>query len=157
MRVARFIADKRTFYRVPSAVWVILGGEPVVWFYKGINRPAIAGQRRRADLDAEVLKMYNVSKRSCGSPRVQADLLEAGWMVRVNTVADSMRRQGFQGRKPKHSKGLTRQDRKAPKFPDLLKRDFTSPAANVKWCVEEDTTDADVSLSLPVASTPIHH
>jgi transposase InsO family protein len=55
-------------------------------------------------------------------------------MLSVNTVADSMRRQGLHGRKPKHSKGLTRQDRKAPKFPDLLKRDFTAPGPNVEWC-----------------------
>ena len=84
--------------------------------------------------DAAVAKMFNASRRSYGSPRVHADLFEAGWTVSVNTVADSMRRQGLQGRKPKHSKGLTRQDRKAPKFPDLLKRDFTAPGPNVKWC-----------------------
>ena len=52
----------------------------------------------------------------------------------MNTVADSMRRQGLQGRKPKHSKGLTRQDRKAPKFGDLLRRDFSVPAPDMKWC-----------------------
>jgi putative transposase len=113
------------------------------WFYKWFNRPATAGQRRRADLDAEVHRLFNASKRSYGSPRVHADLLEAGRTVGVNTVADSMRRQGLQGRKPKHSKGLTRQDRKAPKFPDLVKRDFTAPAANVKWCgdITEIPTD----------------
>jgi putative transposase len=61
----------------------------------------------------------------------------------VNTVADSMRRQGLQGRKPRHSKGLTKQDKTAPKFPDLLKRDFTAPAPNVKWCgdITEIPTD----------------
>ena len=35
--------------------------------------------------------------------------------------------------------GLTRQDRSAPKFPDLLHRDFSAPAPNVKWC--GDITD----------------
>ena len=61
----------------------------------------------------------------------------------MNTVADSMRRQGLQGRKPKRSRGLTRQDKSAPKFPDLLHRDFTAPAPNVKWCgdVTEIPTD----------------
>jgi hypothetical protein len=39
-----------------------------------------------------------------------ADLLDAGSTVGVNTVADSMLHQGLQGRKPKHSMGLTRQD-----------------------------------------------
>ena len=47
----------------------------------------------------------------------------------MNTVADSMRRQGLQGRKPKRRRGLTRQDKTAPKFPDLLNRDFTAAGA----------------------------
>ena len=100
-------------------------------------------EARRAELDAEVLKMFNASTRTYGSPRIHADLLEAGWMLSVNTVADSRHRQGLQGRKPKHSSGLTRQDRKAPKFPDLLKRDFTAPGPNVKWCgdITEIPTD----------------
>lgn len=78
--------------------------------------------------------MFTASRRTYGSPRLHADLLEAGWTVSVNTVAGSMRRQGLQGREPEHSKGLTKQDRTAPKFPDLLKRDFTASAPNVKWC-----------------------
>ncbi len=61
----------------------------------------------------------------------------------MNTVADSMRRRSLQGRKPKHSKGLTKQDKKAPAFPDLLKRDFTAPAPKVTWCgdITEIPTD----------------
>ena len=72
--------------------------------------------------------LFEASGRTYGSPRIHADLLEAGEPVSVNTVADSMRRQGLQGRKPKRSKGLTRQDKKAPKFADLLKRHFTADA-----------------------------
>ena len=66
-----------------------------------------------------------------------------GWTVSVNTVADSMRRQGLQGRKPKRRRGLTRQDRSASEFPDLLHRDFTAAAPNVKWCgdITEIPTD----------------
>ncbi len=54
-----------------------------------------------------------------------------------------MRRQGLQGRRPKHRKGLTRQDAKASKFPDLVHRDFTAMASNVRWCgdVTEIPTD----------------
>ena len=134
MSVARFIADQRTFYRVPYAVCCVILGVSTSWLYKWLDRPATARQRRRGELDAEVGKMFKASKCTYGSPRIHADLLEAGWAVSVNTVAESMRRQGLQGRKPKHSKGLTRQDRKAPKFPDLVKRDFAAPAPNMKWC-----------------------
>jgi len=49
--------------------------------------------------------------------------------VSVNTVADAMRRQGLQGRKPKRRKGTTKQDKTAPKFQDRGKREFTAPEA----------------------------
>lgn len=134
MSVARFITDQRTFYRVPYAVCCAILGISISWLYKWLARPVTPREQRRGELDAEVGRLFVESGRSYGSPRVHADLLEAGWAVSVNTVADSMRRQGLQGRKPKHSKGLTKQDRSAPKFPDLLKRDFSAPAPNVKWC-----------------------
>lgn len=134
MSVARFIADQRTFHRVPHAVCCAILGVSVSWFYKWLDRPLTGRQRRQSELDAEVRRMFTASKRTYGSPRIHADLIEAGWALSVNTVADSMRRQGLQGRKPKHSKGLTRQDKKAPTFPDLLRRDFTASVPNVKWC-----------------------
>ena len=59
--------------------------------------------------------------------------LGVAWRVSVNTVADSMRRQGLKGREVKRNRGLTRQDRTAPKFPDLLKRDFSATAINLRW------------------------
>jgi len=40
---------------------------------------------------------------------------------------------GPEGRKVKRNKGLTRQDKTAPKFPDLLNRDFTAAAINTRW------------------------
>jgi len=45
-----------------------------------------------------------------------------------------MRRQGLFGRKPKRRRGLTKQDRAGAKFPDLVRRDFTASAPNIKWC-----------------------
>lgn len=134
MSVARFVADQRAFHRVPHVVCCAILGVSVSWFYKWLDRPPTGRRRRQGELDAEVRRMFTASKGTYGSPRIHADLLEAGWALSVNTVADSMRRQGLQGRKPKHPKGLTRQDRKAPKFPDLLRRDFTASAPNVKWC-----------------------
>lgn len=134
MSVARFIADQRTLHRVPHAVTCAILGVSQSWFYKWLRRPVSPSRVRQAELDAAVGKMFVASKRTYGSPRIHDDLIEAGWSVSVNTVADSMRRQGLQGRKPKHSKGLTRQDRKVPKFPDLVERDFTAAGPNVKWC-----------------------
>lgn len=143
MSVARFVADQRTMHRVPHTVTCTILGISISWFYKWMHREPTDRQRRRAALDARVRELFDASKRTYGSPRIHADLVEAGETVSVNTVADSMRRQGLQGRKPKRRRGLTRQDRNAPKFPDLLHRDFTAPAPNEKWCgdITEIPTD----------------
>jgi putative transposase len=132
--VARFVADQRAMYRVPHAVTCAILGVSVSWFYKWINRRPTARHARRCELDIAVKAAFDASQATYGSPRIHADLVEAGWTVGVNTVADSMRRQGLQGRKRKRRRGLTRQDRTVPKFPDLLHRDFTAGAPNVKWC-----------------------
>ena len=110
---------------------------------KWLHREPTERQCRRAALDKRVGELFDRSKRTYGSPRIHADLLDEGWRVSVNTVADSMRRQGLQGRTLKRRKGLTRQDKKAPKFPDLLRRDFTASAPNRKWCgdITEIPTD----------------
>jgi transposase InsO family protein len=44
-----------------------------------------------------------------------------------------MRRQRLVARRIKRRNGLTRQDKTAPTFPDLLRRDFTPTAPNTRW------------------------
>jgi len=176
--VARFIADQRTFYRVPHAFTCRVLAVSEAWFYKWVKAPTTDRGQRRALLDEAVREAFAASGASYGSPRIHEDLIDpdllhpelAGlavaqdeaaaasgvsdeapdslleelsgpdrlarglaWKVSVNTVADSMRRQGLKGRKVKRNKGLTRQDKTAPKFPDLLNRDFTAAAINTRW------------------------
>jgi transposase InsO family protein len=132
--VARFIADQRTNYRVPHTLTCLLLGVSLAWFYKWLDRPPTSRQQRRADVDAAVAAMFDDAKGLHGSPRLHADLRPAGWVVTERTVADSMRRQGLVARKVKHRRGLTKQDKTAPRFPDLVRRDFTAPAPNLRWC-----------------------
>src|SRR5206468_11121453 len=62
-----------------------------------------------------------------GSPRVVEDLVEAGWRVSKKTVADSMARQGLQGRSPKRKRRcLTRPDKAADPIPDRVGSDFST-------------------------------
>jgi transposase InsO family protein len=131
--VARFIADQRTFYRVPHTMTCSLLGVSLSWFYKWISRTPTPSQRRRAEVDAAVATAFCDARGLHGSPRLHADLREAGWTVSEKTVADSMRRQGLVARKIRRRNGLTRQDKTAPKFGDLLRRDFTARAPNCTW------------------------
>ena len=139
MSVARFIADQRTKYRVPHTITCVLLGVSVSWFYKWITRADSTDglhtdtDRRRAQLDTAVAAAFTAAKGLHGSPRLIADLRDLGWEVSEKTVADSMRRQGLVARRIKRRNGLTKQDKTAPKFPDLVKRDFSAAAPNRKW------------------------
>jgi len=128
----------------------------VSWFYKWIARADTADglhtdtDRRRAQLDAAVASAFEAARGLHGSPRLVADLRDLGWEVSEKSVADSMRRQGLVARKIRRRQGLTRQDKTAPKFPDLLKRDFTAAEPNRKWVgdITEIPTDSGPKLYL---------
>jgi putative transposase len=93
----------------------------------------LKGRARRRWLDAQVRVSFEASGGTFGSPRVWEDLVEAGWRVSVNTVAVSMRRHRLVARPVRRRRGLTRPDKAAPVFPDLLRRDFTASAPNTRW------------------------
>lgn len=142
MSVARFIADQRTNYRVPHTVVCVLLGVSLAWFYKWIARADSPGaasglhtdrDRRRDTVDRAVKVAFDKVGGLHGSPRLVHDLRDGGWRVSEKTVADSMRRQGLIARRIKRRNGLTRQDKTAPKFPDLVKRNFTAEVPNAKW------------------------
>jgi hypothetical protein len=87
-----------------------------------VARPTpTARDQRRAELDAAVKASFDDSSGTpgtYGSPRVWEDLAEDGWSVSVNTVAESMARQGLVGRSPKRKRrSLTRPDKAATPIP----------------------------------------
>jgi transposase InsO family protein len=133
--VASFVAAQRTDHGVPHALSCRALGVSVSWFYKWKDRLPTARQQRRARLDAEVRRSFVDSDGDYGSPRVCADLRGWGWRVSANTVAASMARQGLVGRATRRRfRCLTRPDKAARPVPDLVRRDFTAPVINRKWC-----------------------
>lgn len=143
MSRAAFIAGQKASYRVPCAVSCRALGVSESWFHKWHDRPLTAAQRRRAEVDQAVADAFGASKGTYGSPRIHRDLVEDGWRISEKTVAKSMARQRLVARSRKRRKGLTRPDKTKRPFPDLVKRDFTAPAPNVKWCgdITEIPTD----------------
>jgi putative transposase len=140
---AAFIAGQKTSYGVPYAVVCRALGVSQSWFFKWHHRPPTPAQQRRAKVDGAVKAAFEASKDTYGSPRVHAELRAGGWRVSEKTVAKSMARQGLAGRARKRRKGLTRPDKRKQPFSDLVKRDFTAPAPDVKWCgdITEIPTD----------------
>ena len=142
MSVARFVADQRTRYRVPHTLTCGLLGVSLSWFYKWSRRaagPAAATgvhteqDKRRELVDRLVSAAFRAARGVHGSPRLHADLRDAGEVVSEKTVAESMRRQRLIARRIKRRNGLTRQDKSKVPFPDLVKRDFTAARPNCRW------------------------
>lgn len=137
MSLAAFIASQRTDHGVAHAVACRALDVSESWFYKWRDRPPTPAQRRRAVLDAKVREIFEDSggePGTYGSPRIHAELRDLGWKVTAKTVAASMARQGLVARPKKRFRCLTRPDKRAGPFPDLVRRDFQAAAPNVKWC-----------------------
>ncbi|MFI7698040.1 IS3 family transposase [Nonomuraea sp. NPDC049480] len=106
------------------------------------KRPPPPRERRQADLDAEITRLFEASGDTYGSPRITRDLHEAGWRVSENTVAARMAELGLAGRVRKKPRSLTCQG-KRPAAPDLVRRKFTAVAPDVPWCGDVTAIDTD--------------
>ena len=137
MSLAAFIADQRTSHHVPHAVACRALTVSESWFYKWNSRQQqhapTPAEQRRAELDEAIAEAFEAARGLHGSPRVLVDVRAAGWTVSEKTVAKSMARQGLVARPKKRRKNLTRPDKRAVPFHDLVKRDFTAPAPNMTW------------------------
>jgi transposase InsO family protein len=131
--VAALIAAQRDRHRIPHAVSCRALGVSQAWFYKwhGGTLPPRAARRQR--LAAEVRRLFELQGGKAGSPRITADLKDAGWRVSENTVAALMREQGLAARPKRGRKVTTRPGRGRWRAPDLVKRDFGAARLNRKW------------------------
>ena len=118
---------------IPVAVACRALGVSRAWFYKHKDGRLPARAQRREQLKAEVARLFAVHEGKYGSPRITADLREAGWRVSENTVAAVMREQGLAARRKRKRKATTRRGKGRWRAPDLVRRDFPAAAINKKW------------------------
>jgi putative transposase len=103
------------------------------WFYKHKDGLLAPRAQRRAELGAEIAQLFAGHEGKYGSPRITADLREAGWRVSENTVAALMREQHLAARQKKKRRASTRPGKGRWRAPDLVKRDFPATQINRKW------------------------
>jgi putative transposase len=131
--VAALIAAQRDIHRVPYAVTCRALGVSRSWYYKHKAGELAPRAARRAALASEVRRLFTAHRGTYGSPRITADLREAGWQVSENTVAAVMREQGLAARQNKRRRSTTRPGKGRWRAPDLVKRDFPAQKINIKW------------------------
>lgn len=132
--MARFIAAQRIEHRVPHAVACRVLGVSQSWFYKWHRRGLSPRAQRRGGLDQAVAGVFWARQGTYGSPRITAELRDAGWRVSVNTVAASMVRQQLVARAKRHRRSTTWAGRGRWRAADHIRRDFTASGVNQRWC-----------------------
>ena len=131
--MAALIAAQRDEHRVPHAVACRALGVSRSWYYKWKDHALTPRAARREALAAEVRRLFKAHRGTYGSPRITADLRQAGWQVSTNTVAAIMREQGLAARRKKKRRSTTRSGKGRWRAPDLVKRDFPAQKINTKW------------------------
>jgi transposase InsO family protein len=109
------------------------GAVSPAWFYKWMHGDASPRQARRAQLAVAIKQLFAAHRGTYGSPRITADLREAGWRVSENTVAQLMREQHLLARAKMRRKSTTRPGKGRWRAPDLIGRDFPAQRLNQKW------------------------
>jgi putative transposase len=131
--VAALIAAQRDEHQIPHAAACRALGVSRSWFYKWKDGTLTARAARRDQLAAEVRRLFAAHRGTYGSPRITADLREAGWKVSENTVAALMAEQGLAARRKRKRRAATRPGKGRWRAADLVKRDFPAQKINTKW------------------------
>jgi putative transposase len=131
--LAAAIAAQREQRGISQAVSCRALGVSQAWFYKWRRGDICPRRARRAALAAEIARLFKAHHGTYGSPRITADLKDAGWTVSENTVAAVMREQHLAARRKKRRKALTRPGKGRWRAPDLVSRDFSAGQVNKKW------------------------
>jgi transposase InsO family protein len=131
--VAALIAAQRDEHRVPHATACRALGVSRSWFYQQASREPGPRAQRREQVKAGVARLFAEHAGKYGSPRITADLRDAGWRVSENTVAALMRDLGLAARRKKKRKSTTRRGKGRWRAPDLVKRDFPAARINCRW------------------------
>lgn len=108
-------------------------------YYAWRKRGKSAHQQADEDLGEQVEQVFNDSRQTYGSPRIERALREQGVRTSRKRVARLMRERGLRSvRARKRRRGLTKAGQQAYIVPNLLAQDFTATRRNEKWVT--DTT-----------------
>jgi putative transposase len=131
--VAGFIVIQRAEFGIPHATSCRALDVSQAWFYKWRHGDPSPQHARREQLTAMIRTLFADQRGRYGSPRITAELREAGWRVGANTVAQIMAELGLRARPKRRRHQTTRPGGGRWRAPDLVGRDFAAATLNHKW------------------------
>jgi transposase InsO family protein len=106
------------------------------YYYWRKSRPSQREQANK-ELVEQIKEVYQVSRRTYGSPRVYKALKRKGILCGRNRVARLMRMHNIVGQKPRRRFPVTTQRRMgALAAPNLLNQNFSADGPNQKWVTD---------------------
>lgn len=114
--------------------WLAVSTSGYYDWLKREQKPPSDKHRSTAVIDEAVRIAFEDRKQRYGSPRLHTALVESGFPVALNTVAESMRRQGLVAKAGRKFKATTNSNHSLPVAPNLLEQDFSCNDVNEKWC-----------------------
>lgn len=94
------------------------------------------GKRQQANdyLDGKIISIFNAHNSRYGSPRITDELRDKNELCSKNRVARRMNKLCLKAKAKKKFKETTDSAHQLPVAPNVLNRDFTAQAPNLKWC-----------------------
>ncbi len=106
-------------------------------FYAWLRRPPSARASADQVLTEHICTAFEDNRKVYGSPRIHAELTDAGVHVGRKRIARLMRQAGIVGcHRRKRSFSITKQNPKAQAAPDLVDRKFVATRPNQLWVAD---------------------
>jgi putative transposase len=99
------------------------------WKKQPISRRTLEG----VNLKLAINRVFKISDRTYGSPRVHLELKSEGFSVSRKRVAKLMKEEGLQSKIRKHWKVTTNSSNRYPFSPNLLAQNFVVNRPNEVW------------------------
>jgi putative transposase len=116
---------------VPCAFCFVIRG-----YYAWRKREPSQRQRDNERLSEQIRQAYEQGRQIYGSPRVHAELRAHGIICGKHRVERLMRQAGLRAVQKRRRVCTTDSHHRDPVAPNLLQRDFTTPAPNRKWLTD---------------------
>lgn len=105
-------------------------------YYAWQTRPVSQRAQTNEKLLPTIRAIHSQSRKTYGSPRVQAELKECGFKVGKNRVARLMRLENLRGQRQKKQPRTTNSQHSHPVAPNRLNREFHASRPNEKWLAD---------------------